>query len=75
ALFYLSKYTYPFIIAMIIAFLMNPGHFFFSKGKGGCHGVGCIRFLLLIFPFICGSYHLYSSPRSFQGPITLPESS
>lgn len=52
ALFYLSKYTYPFIIAMIIAFLMNPWSLF-SKRKEDCQGDW-----LYSFPFCSFSFYL-----------------
>ncbi|MGE7120116.1 sporulation integral membrane protein YtvI [Peribacillus sp. NPDC046944] len=54
ALFYLSKYTYPFIIAMIIAFLMNPLVTFFEKKAHLPRGLAVFVSLLLIFLIFAG---------------------
>lgn len=54
ALFYLSKYTYPFIIAMIIAFLMNPLVTFFEKKARLPRGLAVFVSLLLIFLVFAG---------------------
>ena len=54
ALFYLSKYTYPFIIAMIIAFLMNPLVAFFEKKGRMPRGLAAFIALLLIFLILAG---------------------
>ncbi|MEY9868666.1 sporulation integral membrane protein YtvI [Peribacillus sp. B2I2] len=54
ALFYLSKYTYPFIIAMIIAFLMNPLVTFFEKKGRLPRGLAVFVSLLLIFLLFAG---------------------
>ena len=69
ALFYLSKYTYPFIIAMIIAFLMNPLVTFFEKKGRLATGIGCIRFPFTHFPFICGTYHLTGHRDHFRDQL------
>ena len=54
ALFYLSKYTYPFIIAMIIAFLMNPLVTFLEKKAHLPRGFAVFVSLLLIFLVFAG---------------------
>ncbi|MFJ7744350.1 sporulation integral membrane protein YtvI [Peribacillus sp. NPDC097295] len=54
ALFYLSKYTYPFIIAMIIAFLMNPLVTFLEKKAHLPRGLAVFVSLLLIFLVFAG---------------------
>jgi|APAga8741244001_1050109.scaffolds.fasta_scaffold03543_4 sporulation integral membrane protein YtvI len=54
ALFYLSKYTYPFIIAMIIAFLMNPLVIFFERKGRLPRGLAVFVSLLLIFLLFAG---------------------
>ncbi|MFJ7637534.1 sporulation integral membrane protein YtvI [Peribacillus sp. NPDC097225] len=54
SLFYLSKYTYPFIIAMIIAFLMNPLVTFFEKKAHLPRGLAVFVSLLLIFLIFAG---------------------
>ena len=51
---YLSKYTYPFIIAMIIAFLMNPLVTFFEKKARLPRGLGCICLPITHFSFFAG---------------------
>ncbi|MGE7600908.1 sporulation integral membrane protein YtvI [Peribacillus sp. NPDC097675] len=54
AIFYLSKYTYPFIIAMIIAFLMNPLVTFLEKKAHLPRGLAVFVSLLLIFLVFAG---------------------
>lgn len=70
ALFYLSKYTYPFIIAMIIAFLMNPLVTFLKRKAGYQEDWLCS------FPFYSFFFYLQDSLpcwllKLFQVPITL----
>ncbi len=54
ALFYLSKYTYPFIIAMVIAFLMNPLVTFFEKKGRLPRGFAVFVSLFIIFLIFAG---------------------
>ena len=49
-LFYLSKYTYPFIIAMIFAFFMNPLVNFFEQKAKMPRGIAVFLSLCSFFP-------------------------
>ncbi|MFJ5621885.1 sporulation integral membrane protein YtvI [Peribacillus loiseleuriae] len=53
-LFYLSKYTYPFIIAMIFAFFMNPLVNFFELKTRLPRGIAVFLSLLLILSGFAG---------------------
>ena len=53
-LFYISTYTYPFIIAIILAFLMNPLVNFLEKNARFPRSVSVILSLLLIFSILAG---------------------
>lgn len=54
ALFYLSTYTYPFIIAIFIAFFMNPLVNFFEKKARMPRGLAVLVSLLLILSIFAG---------------------
>jgi len=54
ALFYLSTYTYPFIIAIFIAFFMNPLVDFFEKKARMPRGLAVLVSLLLILSIFAG---------------------
>lgn len=54
ALFYLSTYTYPFIIAIFIAFFMNPLVNFFEKKARIPRGLAVLVSLLLILSIFAG---------------------
>lgn len=54
ALYYLSKYTYPFIIAIIIAFFMNPLVNFLEKKARMPRGLAVFVALLLILSVFAG---------------------
>ena len=53
-LIYISTYTYPFIIAIILAFLMNPLVNFLEKNARFPRSVSVILSLLLIFSILAG---------------------
>lgn len=52
--FYVSKYTYPFIIAIIIAFFMNPLVNFFEKKAKMPRLLAVLLSLILIFLVLAG---------------------
>ncbi|MDQ0220083.1 sporulation integral membrane protein YtvI [Peribacillus cavernae] len=54
ALFYLSKYTYPFIIAVMFAFFMNPLVNFLKKKTRMPRGLAVFISLLLILSVFAG---------------------
>ena len=53
-LFYISTFTYPFIIAMILAFLMNPLVSFLEQKARLPRSLSVILSLLLIFSVLAG---------------------
>lgn len=55
ALFYLSTFTYPFIIAIILAFLINPLVDFLEKKAFFPRSIAVLASLLLIFS-ICAAF-------------------
>jgi sporulation integral membrane protein YtvI len=54
ALFYLSKYTYPFLIAVLIAFIMNPFVNFLQRKTRMPRGLTVFVSLLLILSVFAG---------------------
>src|SRR3954471_4748213 len=54
ALFYISTFTYPFIIAIILAFLMNPLVDFLEQKARLPRGFSVIFSMLLIFSALAG---------------------